>query len=126
VSPRLLSLIEAGGYPDFRPLYEELGFEVVTEFSVRRAQARLREFAPDVLVADFYKRYFHDRVSNLESLLSLKSRLPAMRIVVIYDPFHEADIERLRQRFSIDLAIPLPVSEAVLCDALRNFTPRVG
>lgn len=116
---RLLSLIEAGGYPDFRPLYEALGFEVVTEFSVRRAQARLREFTPDVLVADFYKRHFHDRVSNLESLLALKSRLPDTRIIVIYDPFHEADVAQLRQRCAIDAALPLPVTPAALEAALR-------
>jgi DNA-binding NarL/FixJ family response regulator len=118
MSRRLLSLIEAGGYPDFRPLYEELGFEVVTEFSVRRAQARLRDFSPDVLVADFYKRYFHDRVSNLESLLAVKSRLPDTRIIVIYDPFHESDVELLRQRCAIDVTLPLPVTPAALETAL--------
>ncbi|MGA7181221.1 MAG: hypothetical protein WBX11_16765 [Thiobacillaceae bacterium] len=118
MSRRLLSLIEAGGYPDFRPLYEQLGFEVVTEFSVRRAQARLRQFSPDVLVADFYKRHFHDRVSNLESLLTLKSRLPNTRIIVIYDPFHAADLEKLKQRCAIDVTLPLPVTPATLEAAL--------
>lgn len=118
MSRRLLSLIEAGGYPDFRPLYEQLGFEVVTEHSVRRAQARLREFSPDVLVADFYKRYFHDRVSNLESLLTIKSRLPDMRIIVLYNPFHEADLEQLRQRCAIDFTLPLPVTPATMEKAL--------
>jgi hypothetical protein len=114
MSRRLLSLIEAGGYPDFRPLYEALGFEVVTEFSVRRAQARLREFSPDVMVADFYKRYFHDRVSNLESLLAIKSRLPDTRIIILYDPMHEADMGLIRQRCAIDVTLTLPVSEAEL------------
>jgi DNA-binding NarL/FixJ family response regulator len=118
VPRRLLSLIEAGGYPDFRPLYEQLGFEVITEHSVRRAQARLREFSPDVLVADFYKRYFHDRVSNLESLLTIKSRLPEMRTIVLYDPFHEADMTRLKQRCAIDVALPLPVCESAMRSGL--------
>lgn len=114
----LLSLIEMGGYPDFRPLYERLGYEVITEFSSRRAQARLREFTPDVIVADFYKRYFHDRVGNLESVLALKSRLPRTRIIVLYDPFHQADIVQLRQRCAIDAALPLPVTERALEAAL--------
>lgn len=114
MSRRLLSLIEAGGYPDFRPLYEQLGFDVVTEYSVRRALARLRGFSPDVLVADFYKRHFHDRLSNLESLLAAKSRLPDMRVIVLYDPLHQADVDQLRQRCPIDAALPLPVIEQVL------------
>jgi DNA-binding NarL/FixJ family response regulator len=114
----LLSLIELGGYPDFRPLYERLGYEVITEFSARRAQARLREFTPDVIVADFYKRYFHDRVSNLESLLAVKSRLPHTRIIVIYDPFHQADVEQLKVRCAIDAVLPLPVTEQALAAAL--------
>jgi DNA-binding NarL/FixJ family response regulator len=118
MAQRLFSLIEAAGYPDFRPLYEQLGFEVVTEFSVRRAQARLREFAPDVLVADFYRRHFHDRVSNLESLLAIKSHLPKMRIIVIYDPVHEADVALLKQRCPIDIMLPLPVSPAAMEGAL--------
>ena len=120
---RLLCLIEMGGYPDFRPLYERLSYEVVTEFSARRAQARLRDFSPDVIVADFYKRYFHDRVSNLESVLALKSRLPRTRIIVLYDPFHQADIDQLRQRCTIDTALPLPVSEAALAAALKQSEP---
>jgi DNA-binding NarL/FixJ family response regulator len=120
VRRRLLALIEMGGYPDFRPLYERLGYEVVTELSARRAQARLREFTPDVIVADFYKRYFHDRVSNLESLLALKSRLPHTRIIVIYDPFHQVDVEQLRERCPIDAALPLPVTEQALEAALTG------
>jgi hypothetical protein len=118
VPRRLLSLIEVGGYPDFRPLYEQLGFEVIVEHSVRRAQVRLREFSPDILVADFYKRYFHDRVSNLESLLAIKSHLPAMHTIVLYDPFHEADMAQLKQRCAIDVALPLPVGESAMRCAL--------
>lgn len=114
----LLSLIEAGGYADFRPLYERLGYEVITEFSARRAQARLKEITPDVIVADFYKRYFHDRLSNLESLLAVKSRLPQTRVIVLYDPFHQADIEQLKLRCAIDAVLPLPVSEQALAAAL--------
>jgi DNA-binding NarL/FixJ family response regulator len=116
---RLLSLIELGGYPDFRPLYERLGYEVITEFSARRALARLREFTPDVIVADFYKRYFHDRVSNLESVLALKSRLQHIRIIVIYEPIHQSDIDLLRHRCPIDAALPLPVTESALQAALK-------
>jgi len=119
---RLLLNIEAGGYGNLLPLFEELGFEVVIETSSRRAMNRLKTWRPDVVVADFYKRYFHDRVSNLESLLALATRDDATRIVVIYDPFHSADMELLKQRHRIDTALPLPLSVSALQAALATST----
>lgn len=114
--------MEAGGYGNLQPLFEELGFEVVIETSARRAMGRLKNWPPDVLVADFYKRYFHDRVSNLESLLAVATRNPATRIIVLYDPFHAADLELLKQRHRIDVALPLPPSAAALQAALSGST----
>jgi len=116
---RLLLVIEAGGYGNLLPLFEELGFEVVMETSSRRAMNRLKTWRPDVLVADFYKRYFHDRVSNLESLLALATRDDATRIVVIYDPFHSADMELLKQRHRIDATLTLPITTNAFYSALE-------
>jgi ActR/RegA family two-component response regulator len=92
---KLLLIIEAGGYGNLQPLFEELGFEVVIETSARRGMSRLKNWQPDIVVADFYKRYFHDRVSNLESLLAVATRNPESRIIILYDPFHAADLELL-------------------------------
>lgn len=119
---RLLLTIEAGGYGNLLPFFEELGYDVAIETSARRAMSRLKTWQPDVLVADFYKRYFHDRVSNLESLLALAARSEATRIVVIFDPFHAADMELLKQRHRIDAALPLPLSSAALQAALAAST----
>lgn len=115
---KLLLVIEAGGYGNLQAPLTEMGFEVVVETSARRAMSRLKTWQPDVLVADFYKRYFHDRVSNLESLLAVATRNPDMRIVVIYDPFHANDLELLKQRHRVDVAVPLPLTQATLKAAL--------
>ena len=115
-------VIESGGYGNLQPLFEELGFEVVVETSARRGMARLKNWQPDVLVADFYKRYFHDRVSNLESLLAVATRNPSTRIIVLYDPFHAADLELLSRRHRIDVALTLPLSTAALQEALSGST----
>lgn len=119
---KLLLIIEAGGYGNLLPLLEGLGFEVAIETSARRGMGRLKTWQPDVLVADFYKRYFHDRVSNLESLLAVATRNPATRIIVLYDPFHAADLELLKQRHRIDVALTLPLSASALQDALSVST----
>jgi ActR/RegA family two-component response regulator len=119
---RLLCVIEAGGYGNLQPLFEEQGFEVAIETSARRGMSRLKSWLPDIVVADFYKRYFHDRVSNLESLLAVATRNPATRIVVLYDPFHAADVELLKRRHRIDVALPLPLVAAALQEALSGVT----
>jgi hypothetical protein len=117
---RLLCVMEAGRYGNLHPLFEEWGFEAAIETSARRGMSRLKTLQPDVVVADFYKRYFHDRVSNLESLLAVATRNPATRIVVVYDPFHATDLELLRKRHRIDVALPLPLVIAALREALSG------
>ncbi len=49
----LLSLIELGGYPNFTPLYQQAGYEVLPANSVRKALGLLKKQVPDVIVAEF-------------------------------------------------------------------------
>lgn len=39
----LLAIIEQGGYPNFTPLYEQAGYQVVVERSMRKALAFLKK-----------------------------------------------------------------------------------
>ena len=111
----LLSVIELLGHPNLLPLYERMGFQVQTEFSVRRAISALRKDKPAVLVADFYYQPdFRDRVSNLESLLASVQTSKAVNVLVLYEAAHQHALERLRQRFRIDAALTLPVDAAGL------------
>ncbi len=119
---KILLIIEAGGYGNLLPLFEQMGLDVAIETSARRGMARMKSWQPDIVVADFYKRYFHDRVSNLESLLAVAGRNPETRIIVIYEPFHAADLELLKQRHRIDFALPLPLSPNALQQALSAST----
>lgn len=119
---KLLCVLEATSIQAILPLLEGLGLEIAIETSSRRAINRLKTWQPDVLVADFYKRYFHDRVSNLESLLAVATRNPATRIIVFYDPFHAADMELLQQRYRMDAALRLPVTASAFQAALTGST----
>ncbi len=119
---KLLVLMETGCCGNLQPQIEELGYEVVIETSARRAMSRLKTWHPDIVLADFYRRYFHDRVSNLESLLAVATRNPNTRIIVLYDPFHAADLDLLKQRHRIDAVLPLPLSSSALQEALVGST----
>ena len=79
-------IIELGGYPNFTPLYQELGYEVVIATRMRKALAILKKCQPDVIVTEFnFQSDFRDRTSSLESLLAVVQRLPATRVIVFYE-----------------------------------------
>jgi DNA-binding NarL/FixJ family response regulator len=113
--PSLLMLNAFIGTAGYKKLYQSLGFSVVTEWSERKAIGLLRKSPPDVLVADFYHQAdFRDRLSNLESLLAAAQSAPNTRILVFYEPAHQAALDKVRQRMRIDVALAMPVDEAVL------------
>lgn len=49
----LLAIIEQCGYPNFTPLYEQAGHQVIIERSMRKALTFLKKSNPAVIVAEF-------------------------------------------------------------------------
>ena len=117
----LLSIIELGGYPDFRAIYERAGFRVETINSVRKAITALRTLKPDVIVAEFnYQSDFRDRTSSLESLLATMQRLPDTKLIVFYEKEFEHQLPRVTARFALHATLPFPIDEAKLEAAVRS------
>ena len=72
MTQRLLSIIELGGYPNFMPLYQSMGFQVDVMSSQRKARTYLKKTTPDVVVAEYnFQSDFRDRTSNLETLVAV-------------------------------------------------------
>ena len=116
----LLSIIELGGYPDFRPLYEALGYEVAIETRMRKALSFLKHRLPDVIVAEFnFQSDFRDRTSSLESLLAVVQRLPDTRVVVFYEKEFTSQFDKLRSRLPVHHALTFPVDESTLRNCLQ-------
>jgi len=117
----LLSIIELGGYPDFRAIYERAGFKVETIHSVRKAITALRTLKPAVIVAEFnYQSDFRDRTSSLESLLATMQRLPDTKLIVFYEKEFEHQLPRVTSRFALHATLPFPIDEAKLEEAVRS------
>jgi len=118
----LLSVVELGGYPSFVARYEAAGFQVLTATSMRKALSLVKRQAPDVVVAEFnFQSDFRDRTSNLESLLgTLQARLPATRVIVFYEPQYLVHLDRMRARLPVFAALPFPIQETDLTEALRR------
>jgi ActR/RegA family two-component response regulator len=111
----LLSIIELGGYPNFRPLYESLGYRVVTVTRMRKAIGFLKSDTPDVIVAEFnFQSDFRDRTSSLESLLAVVQRMPDTRVIIFYDDVYATQFARLRSRLPVHHALAFPVDEMQL------------
>ena len=117
----LLSIIEIGAYPNFTPLYEQAGYTVTIERSMRKALPQVRKLKPAVIIAEFnFQSDFRDRTSSLESLLAVVQTLPGTKIIVFYDAEQAHQFERLRTRFPIHAALTYPVDPARLEAALAS------
>jgi arsenate reductase-like glutaredoxin family protein len=119
----LLALVELGGYPNFVPLYQRLGYRVEMVNSVRKAQAWLKSHRPAVVVAEFYADpQFRDRVSNLESLLATLQRYNLeARVVVLLDASYLSHLEKVKTRYPVDAMLTYPIKEAELEQALKQI-----
>ncbi|WP_230208766.1 hypothetical protein [Solemya velum gill symbiont] len=119
---QLLAIIEMGGYPNFIPLYRSLGFEVHVENSVRKARSWLKKTTPDVIVAEYnFQSQFRDRTSNLETLMAVLEKYGSSKVIAFYDTQTQHKLALLQERFPLHDAIPFPVSEEKLTDALERI-----
>ena len=115
----LLSIIEIGAYPNFTPLYEQAGYTVTIERSMRKALPQVRKLKPAVIVAEFnFQSDFRDRTSSLESLLAVVQTLPDTKVIVFYDAEQVHQFERVRVHFPMQAALPYPVDPGKLAAAL--------
>src|SRR5512143_3032518 len=120
--PGLLMVNAFIGTANYKKLYQELGYAVVTEWSERKAISLVRKTPPAVIVADFYHQTdFRDRLSNLESLLATAQSHPDTRILVFYEAAHQAVLDKVRARLRIDAALTLPVQEDRLRATLQAW-----
>lgn len=118
----LLAVVEFLAHNRLRAEYEAAGYRVQNEFAVRKAIAWLRKNRPRVVAADFYYQPdFRDRLSNLESLLATVQAMPEVKVLVYYDPAHQAALDKVRQRFRIDAALPVPVQDEALRAVLAGW-----
>jgi hypothetical protein len=117
----LLAIIEIGAYPNFTPLYQQAGFDVVIERSMRKALSQVRKLKPAVIVAEFnFQSDFRDRTSSLESLLAVVQTLADPKVIVFYDAEQAHQFERLRARFPIHAMLAYPIDPARLEAALTG------
>jgi len=120
--PLLLAISEIGGYPNFTPLYESLGYQVMTETSMRKVLKLLKKITPQVVVAEFnYQSDFRDRTSSLESMMSVIQRNPETKVVIFYDNEHKAQLSKLEARYVLSKTLSFPILEADLERAITEL-----
>jgi hypothetical protein len=119
---KLLAVIEFIEHAPYPAIYKALGYDVTTEWQVRKAVTLIRKMKPDVIVADFYfQSDFRDRLSNLESLLAATQFLHEIRVLVFYEPQNEPVLDKVRQRMRIDAALPMPATDGAIKAVLKDW-----
>lgn len=117
----LLAVIELGGYPNFAPIYESLGFTVHIETSVRNAMRKLKKIEPVVIVAEFnFQSDFRDRTSSLESLMSVVQRMPGCHVIVFYEQEFAHQLQKLTNQHAVTATLAFPIDEAKLKQVLQQ------
>ena len=121
--PRLLAIIELGGYPNLTPLYQSLGYTVDVVNSQRKARSYLKKTVPDVIVAEYNAQSdFRDRSSNLETLMAILQKQPQIKLLVFYLPEHAERFEKFRALHPVTEAIAFPVTDEKVRQALANLS----
>ena len=117
--PRLLAIIEMGGYPNFMPLYQSMGFTVEVVNSMRKARVALKKETPDVVVAEYnFQSQFRDRTSNLETLMAVLQKHGGARVIAFYEKETRHKLDQLTERFPLHATLTYPVQEEALREAL--------
>ena len=118
----LLAIVEQGGYPDFTPLYESLGYQVITTPSMRKALGLLKQHKPDVITAEFiYSPMYSARISNLESLFAaLQGRQLSPQLIVFINKEEQHHLAKLEMRYFISQEITYPINEEKLSNCLKE------
>jgi len=117
--PSLLSIIELGGYPNLKPLYISMGFDVEVLTSQRKARSYLKTNSPDVIVAEYNAQSdFRDRSSNLETLVAVLQKKPATKLLVFYMLEQQDRFDVFCQSHQVDHAIAFPITEEKVQAAL--------
>ena len=121
--PLLLAVSEIGGYPNFTPLYEKLGYQVITETSMRKVLKLLKKKIPQLVIAEFnYQSDFRDRTSSLESMMSViqrnSLRSPETKVIIFYDKEHKDQLAKLEARYTLAKTLAFPILEVDLEQAI--------
>ena len=112
---KLLAIYEMGGYPNFLPLYQSLGFSVEVVNSMRKARALLKKEIPDVIIAEYnFQSQFRDRTSNLETLMAILEKYGETKVIAFYDSETMHKLAQFQRRFPLYATLPYPVSEQEL------------
>jgi len=124
--PVLLAITELGGYPDFSPLYESMGYQVVKADSIRKAVKLIRQKKPRVMVAEFnFQSDFRDRTSSLETLLSSTQGVTDAAMIVLYEKEYESQYQRFLQSFSVAASLVFPIDQQQLQSTLANISIKI-
>ncbi len=120
---KLLSIVELGGYQDFRKLYKQFGYDAVIESSVRKALAILKKQSVDVIIAEFnYQHTFRDRISSLESVIAVAQRNENIKFIVLYESEFENHLDKLRAQYQFSVEISFPVTEQKMIAAMEEIS----
>ena len=119
---KLLCVRELGGYPDFSPLYRQLGCEIVAAQGMRKAMAALKKHAPELLIAEFnYAPTYGARISTVEALLAaVQTSKTKPRVLLFAEKPHLQHLPLLERQYGVLEALPYPIDQQALSEWIER------
>lgn len=120
----IFSIIESPMHPKLSSLYDELGYEEIQFHSMRKAMSGLKNYQPDVIIAEFFYKYStnysSNHISNLDSLLTTLYKYPDYhaKIILMVSKKELEYVSQLEEHYKIDHILVQPVSEEYVRDLL--------
>ncbi|MFK5986202.1 MAG: hypothetical protein QM479_12375 [Pseudomonadota bacterium] len=123
----LLSIMEAGGYPDFITAYQSLNCEFLQLKSLRKAIRHIKKNPVDIIVTEYnFQTQFRDRTSSLESLMAILQFQQNVKVIVLIEKAHQEHFIKVSSRFPIFATINFPIEEKVLMDTVAEAISQIS
>ena len=122
-APRyLLAVVEQGGYPDFTALYQSLGYQVSTMYSMRKALKFLSQTTVELIVVEFkYGPMYGTRLSNLEPLCAaIEAYCANAQVIILFDTEDRQHLQNLCKQLPQSVRIAAMLSFPIQADTLKH------
>ena len=122
--PVIFSIIESPIHPNFTALYQQLDFQNIQLYSMRKALAEMKKKKPDFIIAEFFYGYGNNyagvNISNLDVMLrSLQKYAPEAKVIALVEKSERKYVDKLEELFPLHAVLQYPVSPKMLSEHLK-------
>jgi len=117
----LLAVFPYGNFTEFDSVCKNLGFNLTTAKSLRKALGVIKNNPPDIIVAEFvFSPTYGSQLSNFESLFAAaQSYAPHACFIALTHPDDMQHIDKIKSKYGCCNVVRLPITSIQLENSIR-------